>query len=132
ACIGREFDYRLLSLISPVTGHKLDEALRHLMDAGLVFQRGTPPESSYTFKHALVQDAAYDSLLKSKRSQLHAQIADLLEKHFAQLVNDQPELLAYHLTQAGLHARAIAHWMRAGERAMARVALPEAVGHLTK
>jgi len=90
-----------------------------------------PPAATYTFKHALVQDAAYDSLLKSKRTHLHAQIAQVLEREFADTVTNAPEMLAHHFTEAGLSERAIPYWIEAGQRALARVALAEAVGHLT-
>jgi tetratricopeptide (TPR) repeat protein len=132
ACIGREFSYELLAALSPLQGERLDEALEQLTKTGLVFRRGTPPDASYTFKHALVQDAAYDSLLKSKRAQLHAQIAQVLEKEFFDQVENAPELLAHHYTQAGTLATAIPLWRKAGELALARVALQEAVGHFQK
>jgi class 3 adenylate cyclase/tetratricopeptide (TPR) repeat protein/ABC-type transport system involved in cytochrome c biogenesis ATPase subunit len=131
ACIGREFPYELLAALSPVKGTALDEALEQLTKTGLVFRRGTPPAATYTFKHALVQDAAYDSLLKTKRTQLHAQIAQALEQEFSERVTNEPELLAHHFTRAGLNERAVSYWSQAGQRALARVALPEAVGHLT-
>jgi class 3 adenylate cyclase/tetratricopeptide (TPR) repeat protein len=131
ACIGREFSYDLLAAVSPLKGAKLDDALEQLSGTGLLFRRGTPPDALYTFKHALVQDAAYDSLLKSRRAQLHAQIAQTLEKDFSDRVANEPELLAHHFTQAGLHQRAVPYWLLAGQRALARVALAEAVAHLT-
>ena len=106
--------------------------LKKLTEAGLVYRRGTPPDATYTFKHALVQDAAYDSLLRSRRSQLHAQIARVLEKDFSERVADEPELLAHHYTQAGNSGDAIPLWCKAGELASARVALQEAVGHFQK
>jgi predicted ATPase len=131
ACLGREFSHELLAAVSPLKSAQLDEALEQLTKTGLVFRRGMPPDATYTFKHALVQDAAYDSLLKSKRAQLHAQIARVLETQFADIVASAPETLAHHFTQAGLSERAVPHWIEAGRRALARVALPEAVGHLT-
>ena len=131
ACIGREFSYELLAAISPLKGAKLDDALEQLSSTGLLFRRGTPPQALYTFKHALVQDAAYDSLLKSKRAQWHAQIAQVLETDFSDRVANEPEVLAHHFTQAGLNERAAPYWIQAGQRALARVALAEAVGHLT-
>ena len=121
ACIGREFSYELLAAVSPLKGEQLDEALEQLTKTGLVFRRGTPPDATYTFKHALVQDAAYDSLLKSKRAQLHAQIAQLLEKDFPDTVANEPELLAHHFTQAGLNSEAVPYWLgRRAARARAR------------
>jgi predicted ATPase len=97
-----------------------------------VFKRGTPPDALYTFKHALVQDAAYDSLLKTRRAQLHARIAETLERDFADVTANEPEVLAHHFTQARLHARAVPYWVQAGQRALERVAPAEAVGHLDK
>ncbi len=132
ACIGREFSYELLAALSPLKGVKLDEALEQLTTSALVFRRGAPPDASYTFKHALVQDAAYDSLLKSRRAQLHAQIAQTLEEDFSDQVANAPELLAHHYTQAGNLLAAIPLWRKAGELALARVALQEAVGHFQK
>jgi class 3 adenylate cyclase/tetratricopeptide (TPR) repeat protein len=131
ACIGREFSHELLAAISPLKGARLDEAVEQLTRTGLLFRRGTPPDATYTFKHALVQDAAYDSLLKSKRGQLHAQIAQVLERDFPELVANEPEMLARHFTQAGLKERAMPFWLIAGRRALARVALAEAIAHLT-
>ena len=135
ACIGREFSYELLARISTLRDEQLEEALRKLTEAGLVYRRGTPPDATYTFKHALVQDAAYDSLLKSKRQQLHAQIAQVLEKDFSDRVANEPELLAHHYTQAGNLAAAIPLWRKAGELAVAKSGpagggwpLPEGIG----
>jgi len=132
ACIGREFSYELLACISTLRNEQLGEALRKLTEAGLVHRRGSPPDATYTFKHALVQDAAYDSLLKSKRAQLHAQIAKVLERDFPERVADEPELLAHHYTQAGNLAAAIPLWQKAGELSLARRALHEAIGHFQK
>jgi len=132
ACIGREFSYGLLARISAVHDERLEEALRKLTDAGLVYRRGTPPDATYTFKHALVLDAAYDSLLKSKRQQLHAKLAQVLEEDFADRVANEPELLAHHYTQSGNLAMAISWWREAGKLAVRRVTLQEAVGHFQK
>jgi len=131
ACIGREFSYELLAALSPLKYERLDEALEQLTKTGLVFRRGTLPDATYTFKHAMVQDAAYDSLLKSKRAQVHAHIAQVLERDFSERVANEPELLAHHFTQAGLTERAVPYWINSGQRALMQVALPEAVGHLT-
>jgi class 3 adenylate cyclase/predicted ATPase len=130
ACIGREFPYDLLSAVSPLKGARLDDALEQLTTSGLLFRRGAPPNASYTFKHALVQDAAYDSLLKRKRAQLHAQVAQTLEKDFADRVANEPEVLAHHFTQAELNDRAVPYWIQAGQRSQSRVAFAEAVAHL--
>ena len=132
ACIGREFSYELLAALSPLKGVPLDEALEQLTKTGLVSRRGTPPDAIYIFKHALVQDAAYDSLLKSKRAQLHAQIAQVLEKDFADQVANEPELLAHHFTQARLIKQAIRYWHLAGERAGERLAYAEAIAYFQR
>lgn len=132
ACIGREFSYELLAAVSPYKGGEFEEELQRLTGTGLVFRRGTPPDATYTFKHALVQDAAYDSLLKSKRQQVHAQIAEALETAFRDRVANEPELLAHHHTQAGHLTEGIPLWRKAGESALTRVALQEAVACLQK
>ncbi len=132
ACIGREFSYELLAAVSPLKGVRLDEALEQLTKTGLVSRRGTPPDAIYIFKHALVQDAAYDSLLKSKRAQLHTQIAKVLEKDFSDTVANEPELLAHHFTQAGLTKQAIGYWHLAGERAGERLAYAEAIAYFQR
>jgi class 3 adenylate cyclase/tetratricopeptide (TPR) repeat protein len=132
ACIGREFSHELLAAVSPYKGGEFEEELQRLVGTGLVFRRGTPPDASYTFKHALVQDAAYESLLKSKRPQLHAQIAHVLETALRDRVANEPELLAHHHTEAGHLTEAIPLWRKAGESAMARVALQEAVACLQR
>jgi tetratricopeptide (TPR) repeat protein len=130
ACIGREFSYQLLAALVPLKGADLDDALTQLNATGLLFRRGAPPDATYTFKHALVQDAAYDSLLKSRRMQLHAQIAEILERDSGYRGLNEPELIAHHFTQSGVHERAVPYWMRAGERALAQAAFQEATGHL--
>ena len=130
AVIGREFSYRLLALIATRGDNELVAALNRLGDAGLVFARGTPPTSTYLFKHTLVRDAAYASLLRRRREELHAQIVASLESEFPETAEAQPELLAQHLTEAGLVERAVAWWQRAGERATGRSANTEAIAHL--
>jgi class 3 adenylate cyclase/predicted ATPase len=132
AAIGREFSYQLLSEVSTATDEGLEDALAQLAEAELVFRRGKPPQATYTFKHALVRDAAYESLLKSKRQELHGLIAETLEHSFPERAEVEPELLAYHLTEAGLAEPAIAYWRKAGLRAMERSANIEAVAHLMK
>ena len=132
AVIGREFSHKLLAAVSPLSEDKLGEALDHLVNSELVFRRGTAPEATYSFKHALVQDAAYQSLLKSKRQQLHARIAQVLEERFPDIGETQPELLARHVTDAGLAEQAIPYWRRAGELAAGRSANLEAIAHLNK
>jgi len=131
AAIGREFSYELISAVSPIPQAKLDNALSQLTDSGLAFRRGTPPEATYTFNHALVQDAAYDSLLKSRRQELHGKIAREIEARFPESKNTEPELLAHHYAAAGLPAQAIPLWLAAGRNAFGRSAIAEAIGHLT-
>jgi class 3 adenylate cyclase/predicted ATPase len=132
AVIGREFSYELLAAVAPMLREELDNALEQWVKSELVFRRGTGPEAIYTFKHALVHDAAYQSLLRSKRQQLHARIAQVLEERVTDTGEIGPEVLARHLTDAGLAARAIPYWCRAGELAARRSANLEAVAHLTK
>jgi class 3 adenylate cyclase/tetratricopeptide (TPR) repeat protein len=132
AAIGREFSYELISAVAPMSKAQLDEALEQLAGSGLAFRRGTVLESVYTFKHALVQDAAYDSLLKSRRQVLHEKIADALEKRFPAIKETRPELLAHHLTAAGLNEAAIDYWRKAGQLARKRSALAEAISHWEK
>jgi class 3 adenylate cyclase/predicted ATPase len=126
AAIGREFSYALLHAVSRLPEDELQSALDRLVVSELVFQRGTPPEAVYSFKHALVQDAAHSSLLRSSRQQLHAQIADTLATHFPELMDSQPELLAQHYAEAGLVEKSVAYWDRAGRRSAARSAMAEA------
>jgi predicted ATPase len=103
-----------------------------LMDAELVYQRGIPPQATYTFKHALIQEATYQSLLKRTRQQYHHRIAQVLEARFPATIETQPELLAHHNTEAGLGGQAVNYWLRAGQRALERSAHQEAMSHLTK
>ena len=118
AAIGREFSYELLQAVSPLDEESLQRGLKQLMEAELVYQSGLPPQARYLFKHALVQETAYQSLLKSRRQQLHQQVARVLEEQFPRMVETQPEVVAHHYTEAGLAAQAIPYWQRAGERAM--------------
>ena len=130
AAIGREFGHELLASVSDQREPQLREALDRLTDAGLLFVRGVPPESSYTFKHALVQDAAYGTLLRSRRQRLHSRIAAALEDRFPEIVIAQPALLARHCAEAGLVEKAVAYRLKAGQRALARSAMTEAVAQL--
>jgi predicted ATPase/class 3 adenylate cyclase len=132
ATIGRDFSYELLHLVSPVNEESLQQGLKQLVEAELVYQRGLLPQAQYLFKHALVQDTAYQSLLKSKRQQYHQQIAHILEAQFLDTKERQPELLAHHYTEAGLIEQAIPYWQQAGQKAVARSANVEAVAHLTR
>ena len=130
AVIGREFSHELLAAVADRPEAELRSALDQLVSSELVFRRGTPPDATYTFKHALVQDAAYQSLLKSRRLVLHARIASALEDGFADTVEHHPELLAHHLTEAGLVDRAMDFWLIAGRAASAKSANQEAIGHI--
>jgi class 3 adenylate cyclase/tetratricopeptide (TPR) repeat protein len=130
AAIGREFSYSLLRALVGRGETALKHALAELEQAELVFRRGEPPEAVYSFKHALVRDAAYESLLKSRRQLLHSQIARTLEERFADIVVSQPEIVAQHFTEAGLIDRAIDYWLKAGNLALSRSANAEAVKHL--
>jgi class 3 adenylate cyclase/predicted ATPase len=132
AAIGREFPYALLCTVSRLPEDELQAALGQLVAAELVFQRGTPPDAVYAFKHALVQDAAHGSLLRSSRQQLHAQIAEALETQSPELMDSQPELLARHYGEAGLVEKAVAYWGKAGHRSVARSAMAEAAAQLQK
>ena len=132
AAIGREFSYSLLRAVVGRDETALKHALAQLEQAELVFRRGEPPEAVYSFKHALVRDAAYESLLKSRRQQLHGQIARALEERFADIVASQPEIVAHHFTEAGLIEKAIGYWLQAGKNAALRSANLEAIAHLQR
>ena len=132
AAIGREFSYELICAIAPHSATELDIALDQLIESGLAYRRGSPPDAHYTFKHALVQDAAYESLLNSRRQALHAKIARVLEEDFPSTADNEPELLAHHLSAAGQAAAAIGYWQRAGTLAAKRLALKEAISHLNR
>jgi class 3 adenylate cyclase/predicted ATPase len=132
AVIGREFSYELIQPVAQRPERELEAALDGLTNAALLFCRGRPPHSSYLFKHALVQDAAYATLLRGRRQHLHAAIAAALEREFPEIAATQPELLAHHCTEAGLTQQAIDNWHRAGERAIEGSANLEAISHLTR
>src|ERR1700726_3630952 len=126
---GRTWISDLLEPVARRPTTELRAALDRLVASGLLFCRGVAPQSSYLFKHALVQDAAYGTLLRAKRQELHARVAAVLEEHFADLVERQPELLAHHLTAAGDSQRAVEQWSKAGRHAAARLAYLEAITH---
>jgi class 3 adenylate cyclase/tetratricopeptide (TPR) repeat protein len=130
AVVGREFPWTLVAAVSSMSEVELTDALDSLVASGLVFQRGVPPEATYTFKHALVQDAAYDSLLKAKRQELHAAIAEAMRTRMPEIPTDEPEVLAQHYTLAGMEAEAVPLWRRAGEQALTGMSLNEAISHL--
>jgi predicted ATPase/class 3 adenylate cyclase len=132
AVLGREFSYALIQALAPLDEATLQARLEQLVAAELLYQRGRPPRATYLFKHALIQDAAYASLLKSTRQQVHQQAAQVLEAQFPETVATQPELVAHHYTEAGCPAQAIPYWQRAGQQAAQRSAHQEAIGHLTK
>src|SRR4051794_23870687 len=125
SAIGREFSYELLRAVSRLPEDELQAALARLVAVELVFQRGTPPDAVYAFKHALVQDAAHGSLLRSSRQQLHGQIAEALEAQSPELMDTQPELFAQHYAEAGLVEKSVAYWGKAGQR----LKLPRFGGH---
>jgi class 3 adenylate cyclase/tetratricopeptide (TPR) repeat protein len=132
AVLGREFGYDLIEPVARRPTAELRLGLDRLAEAGLLFCRGVAPHSSYLFKHALVQDAAYGTLLRARRQELHARVAAVLEEQFADLVERQPELLAHHLTAAGDTELAVDQWLKAGQHAAARLAHLEAIGHFER
>jgi class 3 adenylate cyclase/predicted ATPase len=132
AAIGRQFAYDVLHAVSQLDEATLQRELGRLVEAELLFQRGAPPQVTYMFKHALIQDAAYQSLLKSTRQHYHQRIAQVLEAQFPETTEGQPELLAHHYLEAGLTAQSVTYWYKAGRRASERSAHVEAISHLTK
>jgi class 3 adenylate cyclase/predicted ATPase len=132
AAIGREFSYDLLASAAHRSDSELRAALDRLIGAGLVFRRGEPPDASFLFKHALVQDAAYGTLLRGPRGELHARIAGVLEERLATAAEGQPEILAHHCANAGLTEKAVFYWQEAGERSKARSAMAEAIRQMRK
>jgi class 3 adenylate cyclase len=132
AALGREFSYELLAAVAQRNVAELDAALDQLVGAGLAFRRGAPPQANFIFKHALVQDAAYGTLLRGKKQKLHERVAQVLEEQWPETADTQPDLLAYHCAQAGLAERAIAYYAKAGQRAVARSAMAEAISQLRK
>jgi class 3 adenylate cyclase/predicted ATPase len=130
ATIGRQFSYALLQAVAQLNARTLHEELHRLVEAELLHQRGLPPQATYTFKHALIRDAAYESLLKSTRQHYHQRIAQVLEAQFPETAETQPELVAHHYTEAGLTEQAVSYWHKAGQRASERLAHVEAISHL--
>ena len=130
AAIGREFSHALLAAVTRKPEGELVSALDRLIAAGLLFRQGVPPHASYLFKHALVQDAAHGTLLGEPRRALHARIAETLESKFAEIAENQPEVLARHYTEAGLIEKAASLWGKAGQRSLERSALVEAAEQL--
>ena len=132
ATLGREFSYELLQAVSPWEEATLRRGLQQLVAAEFLYQQGLPPQATYRFKHALIQEAAYQLLLKSTRQQYHQRIAQVLKARFPETAETQPELLAHHYMEAGLSAQAVGYWQRAGHRAIERSANVEAISHLTR
>jgi predicted ATPase/class 3 adenylate cyclase len=132
AALGRQFSHELISAVSIMPVQQLDAALDQLVTAELIFQRGSPPDAEYTFKHALVQDTAYSTLLRGRRQQIHARIALILEDRFPEIVEAQPELLGQHCSEGGFEEKAIGYWTSAGERAAKSAANAEAIRHFRR
>ncbi|MCK1341664.1 AAA family ATPase [Bradyrhizobium sp. 38] len=132
ATLGRQFSYELISAVADMQQLRLEGALEQLIRAELVFRRGTPPDATYIFKHALVQDAAYSTLLRPRRQQLHGRIATTLERQFPEIVAAQPELMAQHCALGGLVEKAIEFWDKAGRLAVERSTMAEAAAHFGK
>jgi class 3 adenylate cyclase/predicted ATPase len=132
AAIGRDFSHELLAAAAPLAEPELQEALRRLVEAGLAFQRGAPPAAEYLFKHALVQDTAYSTLLRGPRQALHRRIAEALEQRFPDLVATRPEILAHHYGEAAVADKAIAYWHLAGKSSVAKSAVREATAQLRR
>jgi class 3 adenylate cyclase/predicted ATPase len=130
--IGRDFSYELLAAAGQLAEPKLQEALRRLVEAGLVFQRGMPPTAEYLFKHALVQDTAYSTLLRGPRQALHRRIAEAMEQRFPDVVETRPEIVAHHYGEAAIADKAIAYWHRAGKSSVAKSAVREAIAQLRR
>jgi class 3 adenylate cyclase/predicted ATPase len=130
ATIGRQFSYALLQAVAQLNDRTLQEELHRLVEAEIVYRRGVPPQATYVFKHALIQDAAYESILKSTRQHYHKRIGQVLEAQFPETVAEQPELLAHHYTEAGLIEQAVPYYHTAAQRAVERSAHVEAISHL--
>src|ERR1700751_2548941 len=132
AVIGRDFSYELLAAAVQLAEPELQEGLRRLVEAGLVFQRGTPPAAEYLFKHALVQDTAYSTLLRGPRRALHRRIAEALEQRFPDVVETRPEIVAHRYGEAPIADKAITYWHLAGKLSVAKSAMREAIAQLRR
>lgn len=132
ATVGQEFSYALLAALVPLDDTTLQQGLAQLVQAEILHQRGLPPQAQYRFKHALIQDTAYQSLLRRTQRQHHRHIAEVLEAQFPEMWDTEPELLAHHYTAAGLHSKAVVYWYQAGQHAGARSAYLEAIVHLRR
>jgi len=132
ATLGREFSYEMLRAIASMDEESLLRELRRMEEAGLLLREGQPPQATYLFKHALIQDAAYQSLLRATRQRYHERIVQALTRRFPEIAETQPELLAHHCTGAGLAEQAVGQWQRASQHATARSAFSEAISHLSR
>ena len=132
AILGREFTFEMLLAIQPQGEQKLQQGLKQLIESELLYQRGVFPKATFIFKHALIQETAYQSMLKNTRRRHHRKIAEVLEKKFSELATAQPEVIAHHYSEAGLSMEAISYWQRAGQRAAERFANKEAIAHVTR
>src|SRR5262249_27876556 len=132
ATLGREFSHEMLAAVAAVDDPTLQAQLAKLVQAEILYAKGRPPQCTYIFKHALLEDALYNALVKGKRQQFHSRIAEVLEVRFPQIVATRPELLAHHFTEAGIADRAVGYWLKAGLRSRERSANVEAIGHLTQ
>jgi len=132
AALGRSFSHELISAVAAMPQQQVDGALAQLVHAELVFQRGTPPDAEYTFKHALGQDAAYSTMLRGRRQQIHARVAAALESQFPEIVAAQPQLMAHHCAEAGFNGKAVGYRLKSGQQAVARSAMTEAVAQLRR
>ena len=132
ATLGREFSYELLAVVASIDEQTLQVELAKLVRAEILFSKGRVPRCQYSFKHALVEDALYNALIKLKRQQFHGRIAEVLEARFPQIIATQPELVAHHFTEAGLAEAAIGYWLKAGVRSRERSAENEAISHLSR
>src|SRR5262249_40937050 len=128
--LGRSFSHALISAVASMPQQRVDDALAQLVGAELIFRRGTAPDAEYTFKHALVQDAAYSTLLRSRRQQIHAWIVATLKGQFTENVAAQPQVMARHCAEAGFDEKAVGYWLKAGQHSAARSAMAEAVAQL--
>jgi tetratricopeptide (TPR) repeat protein len=132
SALGRSFHYELLRAVAPIEEAALQRALARLAESDLLHHRGVPPDATYIFKHTLIQETAYQSMLVSRRQQLHKRIGETLVARFPETTQTQPELVAHHYTEADLADEAVGYWLRAGQRAVERSANLEAIAHLTK
>ncbi len=132
AALGRSFSHELISAVAAMPQQQVDGALAQLVHAELVFRRGIPPDAEYTFKHSLVQDAAYSTMLRGRLQQIHARVATTLESQFPETVAAQPQLMAHHCAEAGFNEKAVGYRLKAGQQALARSAMTEAVAQLQR